>query len=66
MTVGPASATPPEPTPLEAAAGAAASRGVLALFGSAFVAAVACVDPDNIAGGAQSGYPLVSVFVAAT
>ena len=47
----------------------AASRGVLALFGPAFVAAVAYIDPGNfatnIAGGAKYGYMLVWVIVAA-
>ena len=47
----------------------AASRGRLALFGPAFVAAVAYIDPGNfatnIAGGAKYGFLLVWVIVAA-
>ena len=44
-------------------------RGVVAMLGPAFVAAVAYIDPGNfatnIAGGAKYGYMLLWVIVAA-
>jgi manganese transport protein len=56
-------------TPLQQARERGRVKGVLALFGPAFVAAVAYIDPGNfatnIAGGAQYGYLLVWVIVAA-
>lgn len=57
------------PTQLQATRDRGRWKGVLALFGPAFVAAVAYIDPGNfatnIAGGAQYGYMLVWVIVAA-
>ena len=64
-----ADAAPPPQTPLEKARSKGRVAGVLALFGPAFVAAVAYIDPGNfatnIAGGAKYGYMLVWVIVAA-
>src|SRR6201991_5157886 len=59
----------PEPSPLERMRGRGRVRGVVGLLGPAFVAAVAYIDPGNvatnIAGGAKYGYMLVWVIVAA-
>jgi manganese transport protein len=56
-------------SPLEAVRGRGRIRGRIALFGPAFVAAVAYIDPGNfatnIAGGAKYGFLLVWVIVAA-
>ncbi len=56
-------------TPLEAVRARGPMRGRVALLGPAFVAAVAYIDPGNfatnIAGGAQYGFLLVWVIVAA-
>jgi manganese transport protein len=64
-----AQAAPAKPTPLQRARQRGPVKGVLALLGPAFVAAVAYIDPGNfatnIAGGAQYGYLLVWVIVAA-
>ena len=60
---------PPQTPAATSARSRAAWRGVLALLGPAFVAAVAYIDPGNfatnIAGGAKYGYMLVWVIVAA-
>jgi manganese transport protein len=57
------------PSPLRRARSRGRVRGVLAMLGPAFVAAVAYIDPGNfatnIAGGAKYGYLLVWVIVAA-
>ncbi|MBE2315155.1 Nramp family divalent metal transporter [Solirubrobacter sp. CPCC 204708] len=63
-------ASPAAPlTPLQTARRRGRVKGVLALFGPAFVAAVAYIDPGNfatnISGGAQFGYLLVWVIVGA-
>jgi manganese transport protein len=59
----------PHVTPLQAIRARGPVKGVLALLGPAFVAAVAYIDPGNfatnIAGGAKYGYMLVWVIVAA-
>ena len=64
-----ADAAPRPQTPLEKTRSKGRVAGVLALFGPAFVAAVAYIDPGNfatnIAGGAKYGYMLVWVIVAA-
>jgi manganese transport protein len=64
-----AEAAPHVQTPLEATRAKGRWKGVAALFGPAFVAAVAYIDPGNfatnIAGGAKYGYMLVWVIVAA-
>jgi manganese transport protein len=56
-------------SPLEQLRGRGRIRGVLALLGPAFVAAVAYIDPGNfatnISGGAKYGYLLVWVIVCA-
>src|SRR4051795_10800108 len=56
-------------SPLRVARARGPVKGVLALLGPAFVAAVAYIDPGNfatnIAGGAKYGYMLVWVIVAA-
>src|SRR5690349_22747966 len=57
------------PSALEAMRGRGAFKGVVAMLGPAFVAAVAYIDPGNfatnIAGGAKYGYMLLWVIVAA-
>jgi manganese transport protein len=57
------------PVTLQAALSRGRVRGMLALFGPAFVASVAYVDPGNFAtnfaGGAEHGYQLVWVVVMA-
>jgi manganese transport protein len=62
-------ATVPEPSALEQIQRRGRLRGTLALLGPAFVACVAYVDPGNfatnIAGGAQYGYMLLWVLLAA-
>ena len=59
----------PPPTELRKVRARGRFRGAAALFGPAFVAAVAYIDPGNfatnIAGGAKYGYLLVWVIVAA-
>jgi manganese transport protein len=59
----------PEPSQLEELRSRGRMRGTLALLGPAFVACVAYVDPGNfatnIAGGAQYGYLLLWVLLAA-
>jgi manganese transport protein len=59
----------PTPSPLQRTRRRGPLRGRLALLGPAFVAAVAYIDPGNfatnIAGGAQYGFLLVWVIVAA-
>ncbi len=59
----------PEPSQLEELRSRGRLRGTLALLGPAFVACVAYVDPGNfatnIAGGAQYGYMLLWVLLAA-
>jgi manganese transport protein len=59
----------PPPSTLELIRGRRGLRGVLPLLGPAFVAAIAYVDPGNfatnIAGGAQFGYVLLWVVLAA-
>jgi manganese transport protein len=59
----------PEPSQLEKLRSRGRLRGTLALLGPAFVACVAYVDPGNfatnIAGGAQYGYLLLWVLLAA-
>jgi manganese transport protein len=59
----------PAASPLRAARAKGRVRGVLAMLGPAFVAAVAYIDPGNfatnIAGGAKYGYMLLWVIVAA-
>jgi manganese transport protein len=59
----------PEPSHLEELRSRGRLRGTLALLGPAFVACVAYVDPGNfatnIAGGAQYGYLLLWVLLAA-
>ena len=59
----------PEPTALERLRSRGRVRGSLPLLGPAFVAAIAYVDPGNfatnIAGGAQFGYLLLWVILAA-
>lgn len=71
-TLEPPPAGPLEPTPLTPLQQVRARgpvRGRLAMFGPAFVAAVAYIDPGNfatnIAGGAKFGFLLVWVIVAA-
>lgn len=65
----PGTLAPPELTPLRRARERGRLRGVIALLGPAFVAAVAYIDPGNfatnIAGGAQYGFLLVWVLIAA-
>jgi manganese transport protein len=68
----PAQGTPPATpaqSPLRVLRARGPLRGVLAMLGPAFVAAVAYIDPGNfatnIAGGAKYGYLLVWVIVAA-
>jgi manganese transport protein len=62
-------ATVPAPTPLQEIRSRGRVRGAVRLFGPAFVAAVAYIDPGNfatnIAGGAKYGYMLLWVIVAA-
>jgi manganese transport protein len=57
------------PTPLQEVRSRGRVRGVVAMLGPAFVAAVAYIDPGNfatnIAGGAKYGYMLLWVIVAA-
>jgi manganese transport protein len=64
-----ARAVPVGPSALEALLARGRLRATLAMLGPAFVAAIAYVDPGNfatnIAGGAQFGYLLVWVIVAA-
>lgn len=64
-----AEAAPHTRTALEETRSKGRWKGVAALFGPAFVAAVAYIDPGNfatnIAGGAKYGYMLVWVIVAA-
>jgi manganese transport protein len=59
----------PRPTALRRARSRGRLRGRLALFGPAFVAAVAYIDPGNfatnIAGGAKYGFLLVWVIIGA-
>jgi manganese transport protein len=59
----------PVATPLRRTRARGRVRGVLAMLGPAFVAAVAYIDPGNfatnIAGGAKYGYMLLWVIVAA-
>ena len=59
----------PHPTELEAIRARGPIRGVLPLLGPAFVACIAYVDPGNfatnISGGAQFGYLLLWVILAA-
>ncbi|HET6551480.1 MAG TPA: Nramp family divalent metal transporter [Solirubrobacter sp.] len=61
--------TAPPPSALRTLRSRGPIRGVLALLGPAFVAAVAYIDPGNfatnIAGGAKYGYMLLWVIVAA-
>jgi manganese transport protein len=68
-TVRPADASPAGPTPLERIRARGRIRGSLPLLGPAFVAAIAYVDPGNfatnIAGGAEFGYLLLWVILAA-
>ena len=56
-------------SPLEQVRARGRVRGVVAMLGPAFVAAVAYIDPGNfatnIAGGAKYGYMLLWVIVAA-
>jgi manganese transport protein len=65
----PAKPVPARPSALEALLARGRLRATLAMLGPAFVAAIAYVDPGNfatnIAGGAQFGYLLVWVIVAA-
>jgi manganese transport protein len=65
----PAAAVPLGPSPLERLRSRGRMRHGLALLGPAFVAAIAYVDPGNfatnIAGGAQYGYLLLWVILAA-
>lgn len=60
---------PPPPSELRRTRAKGHFRGRAALFGPAFVAAVAYIDPGNfatnVAGGAQYGYLLLWVIVAA-
>jgi manganese transport protein len=62
-------AEPPPHSPLRRTRAKGRFRGRIALFGPAFVAAVAYIDPGNfatnIAGGAKYGYMLLWVIVAA-
>jgi manganese transport protein len=59
----------PDPSPLRRLRSRGRVRGIAAMLGPAFVAAVAYIDPGNfatnIAGGAKYGYMLVWVIVAA-
>src|SRR5215210_3115910 len=65
----PRTAPAPIPTQLERVRARGRLRGTLAILGPAFVACVAYVDPGNfatnIAGGAQYGYLLLWVLLAA-
>ena len=67
--VGPPLTEPDLSTPLRVARARGRVRGVIALLGPAFVAAVAYIDPGNFAtnitAGAKYGYLLVWVIVAA-
>jgi manganese transport protein len=62
-------AVPPPPADLRELRARGRVRGRIALFGPAFVAAVAYIDPGNfatnIAAGAEYGYRLIWVIVAA-
>jgi manganese transport protein len=65
----PGASLPPGPSPLRTIRARGPIKGVLAMLGPAFVAAVAYIDPGNfatnIAGGAKYGYLLLWVIVGA-
>ncbi len=69
MNPPPAVTSVPAPTPLQQARARGRLRGSAALLGPAFVAAIAYVDPGNVAtnfsAGARYGYLLVWVIVVA-
>jgi manganese transport protein len=69
LPVGPPLTEPDLETPLRVTRARGRLRGTIALLGPAFVAAVAYIDPGNFAtnitAGAQYGYLLVWVILAA-